>query len=151
MKLPTLYLIDSICKNIGEPYISVFATLLPSAFLTSFRQLRDERTRHEFGRTLETWWGLFPDGLVRDIQRHSFGEQSSLGRRQLPEAVLAEPPARRPVPNQFGPRPPLIPVPPPGTFLRLLQDLRAAMTVPAERYNEKYVAEIMYHVGLLWV
>lgn len=34
----------------------------------------------------------------------------------------------------------------PPAIVRILQDLRAAVTVTPERYNERHVAELMYHV-----
>jgi hypothetical protein len=180
LKLPTLYLIDSICKNIGEPYIGVFSTLLSTAVPATFRQLRDERTRTDFGRTMETWWDMFPEELVREMHERTFGDPSSLGRRRPSETVLHEPPAHRnprprhpemPLgmasgmssgmssgmafhnpPPHGNPRPNLPYIPPqlPPGVIRLLEDLRTAMAVPPERYNEKRVAEIMYHVSCLF-
>lgn len=156
--------------------------------------------KQEFGRTLDTWWGFFPDSMCAEVQRKALGSNSlvDVGRRRIMSAGEEEPPedgtledsyhrpvdgpARRvkrpmthhPLPpgsrvaEHFYPRggpptataaataagfvssstsPSFPPQPPP--ILRLLHDLRSAVTVPPELYNEKLVAEIMYHVGNL--
>ena len=41
-KLPIMYLIDSICKNIGEPYIEMFQQNLVSNFSHVFQECNKE-------------------------------------------------------------------------------------------------------------
>lgn len=167
-KLPALYLIDSIVKNIGEPYVGLLSALLPTAFPEAYRQLRDDRVRRDFGRTLETWWNVLSPDLIRSIQQRSFGTAPApiaLGPRRM-EARPAMRDQRAVRPHLVGPsgvRPDYPPVPGrhlqfiPYTptyplsdiILRILADLRTAMLVPPERYNEKYVADIMYRVNPL--
>lgn len=146
-------------KNIGDPYVSLLCALLPTAFPEAFRQLRDERIRRDFGRTLETWWGLFPSPLLQTIQQRAFGQPpTALGPRNMP---AEQPPAMvRPVRPRSDPHhPPLLPLhqqqfvpytpqyPLSDLLLRIVSDLRTAMRVPPERYNEKYVADIMHRVN----
>lgn len=151
-------------KNIGDPYVSLLCALLPTAFPEAFRKLRDERVRRDFGRTLETWWGLFPSSLLQSIEQRTFGSTSSgqpvsvLGARKMPaeqppvieRSVRPRPdshPLLVPYPqhHQFIPYVPQYPLS--DLLVRIIADLRAAMRVPPERYNEKYVADIMHRVN----
>lgn len=139
--------------------------------------------KQEFGRTLDTWWGFFPDSMCAEVQRKTLGAGSvDAGRRRTlfageeePEDIMSEeasyrsgdglgrhpkrpmahhapPPGARAgaLPTEHfhprgGPSAPSFP-PQPPPILRLLHDLRSAVTVPPELYNEKLVAELMYHV-----
>ncbi|CAM9405180.1 unnamed protein product [Chrysoparadoxa australica] len=53
-KLPVCYLVDSILKNIGEPYISLFARRVEEWFRAACEAL-DERSLNALGRVLSTW------------------------------------------------------------------------------------------------
>ena len=74
-KLPFLYLLDSIVKNIGAPYLSLFAPNLKPLFLTSYESLREEKLRNSFRRVLQTWRVVFPPYLIRAIEEAIFGEK----------------------------------------------------------------------------
>lgn len=60
-KLPILYLIDSICKNVGGVYIDHFARNIVSTFMDAYT-LTDAQTRRSFERLLQTWKNGLPNG-----------------------------------------------------------------------------------------
>ncbi|KAI9254250.1 hypothetical protein BY458DRAFT_558860 [Sporodiniella umbellata] len=60
-KLPILYLIDSICKNVGGIYIAIFGRNMVSVFLDAYN-LSEPTAKQKFERLLQTWKNGMPGG-----------------------------------------------------------------------------------------
>jgi hypothetical protein len=65
-KLPILYLIDSICKNITSEYVPLFRRNLLITFTRVYFAV-DQTTRIELLRVLKTWRPVFGGDLVERI------------------------------------------------------------------------------------
>ncbi|KAG0230098.1 hypothetical protein BGW41_002595 [Actinomortierella wolfii] len=71
-KLPTLYLIDSIIKNVGNPYVDLFGQNIVGLFLDAYTVV-DQNAKTSFAKVLGTWpnWAtpLFPRATINRIER----------------------------------------------------------------------------------
>ena len=63
MKLPTLYLLDSIMKNHGDPYKVLFARSIVELFEAVFRRSK-EKDRERLFRLRQTWTPILQGSLL---------------------------------------------------------------------------------------
>ncbi|KAI1506546.1 hypothetical protein F5X99DRAFT_7341 [Biscogniauxia marginata] len=130
-KLPSLYVLDSIVKNVGTPYTLFFGRKLYQTFMDAYAMV-DNPTRRKMDEMLKTWKEpvpgsidtrpVFPPDVVRPIenalikartsalqaqQEHMRGQQQLLGRGRpvapgVPFRETPTPPNARPPPQVHG-------------------------------------------------
>lgn len=72
IKLPILYLIDSIVKNVGKTYIPLFTQNIVSTFCAVFEKV-DEKVRFQMFKLRQTWNEVFPQKklFALDVRVHA--------------------------------------------------------------------------------
>ena len=87
MKLPAFYLLDSMSKNVHDPYARKFAPVIVRLFLDTYGQV-DPKTRQKMEEMLLTWRNGSPTrsevfGAVNQlaIERGVWGEGGDLSVR----------------------------------------------------------------------
>ncbi|XP_068454962.1 pre-mRNA cleavage complex 2 protein Pcf11 [Clinocottus analis] len=125
-KLPVLYLVDSIVKNVGGEYLAVFAKNLITSFICVFEKV-DENTRKSLFKLRSTWDDVFP--LKRlyalDLRVHSVDPAWPI--KPLPPTVTAN--ASIHVNPKFLKQPDEVPSPQPAPA----KPAPAALTPPAPK------------------
>lgn len=147
---PILFLVDSICKNIGEPYVSSFVKHgLVSALVRIFGDVSgDEGLRRDLLRVLPTWRGVFHPSVLEEID-------GKIRPYLAPGEVAFPPGGAFPPGTGFPPRVSAHVAPLPAPFktpvfrpdtLRLLQDLLALFSNPPGPRISGIVGEIFNRV-----
>ena len=125
MKLPLLYLVDSLANEIGEPYISLFATNIGCSFSTVYQKVGGSK-KSSMLEIRKSWSRLFPstDLYALDVLVKSIDPKwqitspmpptvSSKDKRKNDDQkeVSEVPPAKK---RRLIPKKPIIPVPVPA-------------------------------------
>lgn len=66
LKLPSLYLLDSIVKNVGGGYLKLVAEIMENSFTCVFEKA-DEKIRRDLYKLRHTWQQYFPAKMLHDL------------------------------------------------------------------------------------
>lgn len=104
-----------------------------ASYTRAFGDLRDGKLEFEFVRVLKTWRGLFPEPIIRELERRHDSQAQTAG--SAPAPVLGKRSQR------------------PAAFLSpalkaVLADLRNAVSQPPHLYQAGLVASIFAHVQI---
>lgn len=89
-RLPRLYLIDSIIKNVGQPYMSMFAPKILALFCSTYAT-SPTPSREPMLHLMRTWKGYFPPPLLAAIEQRlaqiRYEESLRQGQAMMPTAM----------------------------------------------------------------
>ncbi|KAK3923779.1 Pre-mRNA cleavage complex 2 protein Pcf11 [Frankliniella fusca] len=105
VKLPILYLIDSIIKNVGKVYITLFSRNIVQSFSTVFEQV-DEKTRHQMYKLRQTWNEIFPEEhlYAMDVKVSSLDPKWPITASPASQYVAATPSQAAPLKIHINPK-----------------------------------------------
>ncbi|KAL9642713.1 hypothetical protein ABK040_009792 [Willaertia magna] len=91
IKLPCLYLLDSIIKNIGGVYLTEFSKNIVDIFYYAFKAQTDVSVQAKYLKLLKTWIPFFGANLVNEIEQKirkipAYGPYQSKAYKQLVES-----------------------------------------------------------------
>jgi len=95
-KLPILYLQDSILKNVGKNYITIFSKNIVSSFSSAFAQV-DENTQTSLLHLLQTWKDsqLFPAHILAQLEAKVKGVKKGHAEPTPPSLPTPVPPPQK--------------------------------------------------------
>ncbi|KAJ1925488.1 mRNA 3' end processing factor, partial [Tieghemiomyces parasiticus] len=93
--LPALYLIDSICKNVGRDYLRYFSESIPGAFVIAYRRI-NPNDQHQFRRVLEIWKSSPGGPIFHPRAIATIDKELGLGKGSAAPTQHRAPPAQRP-------------------------------------------------------
>ncbi|CAL8463693.1 g3227 [Coccomyxa elongata] len=86
-KLFALFLIDSIVKNVGQPYIDLFSRILPEVFMNVWNA--DPQSRPTLQKLLTFWKGYFSETPLGSIRMRLSAQQSVVARPATRQSAAA--------------------------------------------------------------
>ncbi|XP_062867063.1 pre-mRNA cleavage complex 2 protein Pcf11 [Trichomycterus rosablanca] len=89
-KLPVMYLVDSIVKNVGRQYLDVFTKNLVSSFICVFEKV-DENTRKCLYKLRSTWDEIFPLKKLYALDCRVNGVDPAWPIKPLPPSIHVNP------------------------------------------------------------
>eukprot|EP00011_Vannellida_sp_DIVA3-517-6-12_P010163 CAMPEP_0114622542 /NCGR_PEP_ID=MMETSP0168-20121206/9792_1 /TAXON_ID=95228 ORGANISM="Vannella sp., Strain DIVA3 517/6/12" /NCGR_SAMPLE_ID=MMETSP0168 /ASSEMBLY_ACC=CAM_ASM_000044 /LENGTH=200 /DNA_ID=CAMNT_0001833763 /DNA_START=138 /DNA_END=737 /DNA_ORIENTATION=+ len=97
-KLPVLYLLDSVSKNIGAPYVGHFTARLPQTFLETYAAV-GPAARSSLMHLLRTWPPVFGAALVADITARAAAIDAQEGLVTVPRSSAELQQQQQPAPT----------------------------------------------------
>ena len=91
-KLPVMYLLDSICKNVGGAFIEQFEHNLPDVVGTTFAA-SGPKVRNSLQALVRTWSGVFPADVVAAVKNTLQLEAGAAAAAPAGPVALASKPA----------------------------------------------------------